>query len=118
MREWVNKHEAVVTTVFAAALMLLIMVVVIVPAAVVKNFPVTERRITVAEKDFTEERFLVWDTEGRVYGMYTSILAGQYDVEEDYHGLRVGHTYEVTLRGKRRPAWGLTPNIVDYEEAP
>lgn len=52
--------------------------IVLIAFTVVNSFAVNEHTITVDLKEYADDRYLVWDSEGNVYCIEDSILEGRF----------------------------------------
>lgn len=75
-----------------------------------------ETTITITEKEYADDTYLVWDTEHNVYRVDDSLIAGRFDSSNAYNRLELNHTYNVKLRGPRAPFLSMYPNIVAFSE--
>jgi hypothetical protein len=71
--------------------------------------------ITIAEKEYADNTYLVWSESGEVYRVDDSLLDLRFKSSNDYFNLKQGGTYIVTARGIRVPLLSMYPNIVGYE---
>lgn len=67
-----------------------------------------------------ESYYLVFATDENgkpiVFKNVDSLLFGKWDSSNVQAGLKIGKTYEVTLRGMRIPFFSMYQNIINYKE--